>query len=118
MTDHVETKRRAYGAWNDSKGANREIWLDLVSDDLEIHSVARQPRGLSFTGDHTGRRKLDDYLRTLIDKWEMRYYRVDAPFGDETRVVMFGESSYTLRANGEMVTTRLPPSGGSAASRR
>ncbi len=107
MTDHVETLRRAYQTWHDTRGANRDVWLDLVSDDFEIHSVARQPKGLSFAGDHAGRRKLDYYLRTLIEKWEMRYYRVDALFGDESRVVMFGECSYNFRANGETVTTPI-----------
>ncbi len=107
MTNHIEQIRAAYTIWNDSKGANRDVWLDLVSEDFEMHSVTRQPPGLSFTGDQIGRRKMDYYLRTLIEKWEMRYYRVDALFGDENRVVMFGECSYNFRANGETVTTAI-----------
>lgn len=60
----------------------------------------------------SGSRKLDYYLGTLIKQWEMLFYRVDAMFGDDTSVVMFGECSYNFRANGENVTTPIAKTSG------
>jgi ketosteroid isomerase-like protein len=107
LAGHVETLRRAYAAWNESLGANRQVWLDLASDDFEMQSVAPRPQGLQFAGDQVGRRALDYYLATLIELWEMRYYRVDAIFGDENQAVMVGECRYAFRANGQVVTTPI-----------
>jgi len=106
-TTNVERVRAAYEAWNDTKGASRAIWRDLVSDDFEMHSVGARRDGLSFAGTKTGPERFDEYLRELIEQWEMKYYRVDAIFGDESRVVMFGECSYDFRGNGQRITTPI-----------
>jgi ketosteroid isomerase-like protein len=106
-TTNVDRVRAAYEAWNDTKGASRALWRELVSDDFEMQSVGARHEGLSFAGTSTGPDRLDQYLRELIEQWDMKHYRVDALFGDETRVVMFGECSYDFRGNGKRVTTPI-----------
>lgn len=69
--------------------------------------VGPQRAGLSFAGTKTGPERFDDCLCTLIEQWEMKYYHVDAIFGDDTKVVMLGECSYDFRGNGQPVTTPI-----------
>jgi len=104
---NVDTIRAAYKTWNDTKGANRAVWAELASDDFEMHSVGAQPQGLQFAGERRGPKQFDSYLRTLIEQWEMKYYRVDALFGDDSQVVMFGECSYDFRANRKNIITPI-----------
>lgn len=54
MASNVEKIRVAYEIRNDTKGANRQVWLDLASDDFEMHSVAPRPQGLQFAGEQIG----------------------------------------------------------------
>lgn len=104
---NAETIRTAYQTWDTTKGADRSAWVNLVSDDFEMHSVGARPSGLSFAGTQKGPDRLDEYLRVLIEQWEMKYYRVHALFGDDTQVVMFGECSYDFRANGQTIITPI-----------
>ena len=104
---NVELIRAAYKQWDATRGADRAAWVSLVGDDFEMHSVGARPSGLSFAGIQKGPARLDDYLRVLIEQWEMKHYRVHALFGDDAQVVMFGECSYVFRANRQEITTPI-----------
>ena len=54
MPRNTEKLKAAYENWDDSKGGNTKVWLDLASDDFVMRSVAPQPAGLHFAGLRNG----------------------------------------------------------------
>jgi uncharacterized protein len=107
MATNIDKLKVAYQAWSESRGESIPQWLDLVSDDFEIRSVAPEPPGLTFAGLHKGRGAFEGYLNSLLQLWRMDSYTVEAIFGDDDAVAMFGTCSYTFKATGKSATTPI-----------
>ena len=107
MATNIEKLKAAYQAWNGSKGASIPQWLELVSEDFEMRSVAPKAPGLAFAGVQKGPGAFELYLTALLDAWRMESYTVDAMVGDGDTIAMFGTCTYTFKATGTPVTTPI-----------
>ena len=47
----------------------------------------------------------------------MKFYRVDALFGDEDQIAMFGTCSWTFKATGKTITTPIANRGASGTAK-
>lgn len=106
MATNVDKLREAYRIWGESRGGDARPWLALVSDDFVFRSVGEEP-ALGFSGVHSGASQLTRYFDAILADWRMEFYQVDALFGDEDQVAMFGTCGWTHRKTGATVTTPI-----------
>jgi ketosteroid isomerase-like protein len=105
-TDNTRRVLAACQAWNDSKGASVDTWLELFARDGDLTSIAGGRPGLAFSAPVKGRAELRRYLEALIADWEMIHYRMGDPIADGDRLALSGEIAYRNRASGKTFTSR------------
>ena len=102
---NIETLKRCYAAWHDTRGGSVDAWLEIVSDDFQLRSMAGGRPGVEFTAPRDSRDELAKYLAGLTEAWEMEYYRIDRYIADEAMVVALGATAWVNKATGKRVET-------------
>jgi ketosteroid isomerase-like protein len=102
-TENLERVRAAYKAWNDSKGASMQHWLELMSPNVRFRSLAGGAPGLEFTTDCASSGDVERYFGALAQDWTMEHYTVDELFASGDRVVMLGHMAWTHKRTGRKV---------------
>jgi hypothetical protein len=97
--------RAAYNAWNESRGASVQHWLDLMSHGVRFRSLAGGAPGMEFTRDCANRDDVGRYFAELARDWQMVHYTVDELIAQGDRVVMLGSCAWTNRHTGRTVET-------------
>jgi ketosteroid isomerase-like protein len=100
MSD-VDKLRRAYQSWHDTRGGSVSEWLNLLADDVVIHSLAGGAPGMEFSTTRRGRAEAEHYFAGLRDDWEMIYYAADEFIADGDRVAMLGRCAWRSRKTGK-----------------
>lgn len=106
-SENTETLRKAIAGWNACKGRSYDCWLDVVTEDVEMFSLADGQYGLPFTKRSASKAELGDYLNGLTDMHEMRAFRADRFVAEGSSVVAFGSASWTTRRTGRPFTTPI-----------
>ena len=102
---NVETLRKAYSAWAESKGANIQCWMSIIADDARLTSLAEGASELAFTHARSGKSEILQYLEGLTADWEMIFYRIDEFIAQGDRVVALGSTSWRNKKTGKVVLT-------------
>lgn len=102
---NVEKLREIYAEWDRSKGANTDIWLDLVGDEFELFSICGGRDGAEFTARCTCAEEVKRYLGGLTGQWQMQSAEMTDYIADGDRVVAIGRHVWTNRATGRTVDT-------------
>ena len=105
QAEDLERIRAAYQAWNDSKGASMQHWLDLMSPNVCFRSLAGGAPGLEFTTDCACSGDVERYFGALAKDWTMEHYTVDELIASGDRVVMLGRMAWTHKGTGRKVET-------------
>ena len=105
--DLVAKLRAAYQQWHDSRGQNVEAWLVLMSDDVQVHSIADGAQGLEFSAPRQGKAALQGYFSALHADWEMIYYTVDEFVVEGNTVVVFGKCAWRNRRTGKTAESHI-----------
>jgi uncharacterized protein len=105
--DNVATLKHVYEEWNASKGKNGRVWLDIMADDVRIHTPAgRMPEIEFVTEDMSTKQDLERYLAGLRDEWDMIYYEADRFVADGDRVAVLCRTAWICRKTGRKFVTR------------
>ena len=105
MSDHTprEKLENAYAAWHASKGKSQDTWLELMADDVCLHSSGGEGTGLDFARDCRSRSDVVGYFTSLLREWEMIHWTPDSFVDKGDVVAMFGRCKWRSRASGEPV---------------
>lgn len=91
----------AYQAWHDSKGGSPDVWLDLFSDDIVLHSMSEDAAGLEFCRDRNCKQEVVNYFSSLLDDWSMVHFSPDTYVCQGDRIAVFGSTAWTNKATGK-----------------
>ena len=100
---NVDRLKAAFAAWHASRGADRQVWLDLVADDFVLRSAADGAPGMEFSATRAGRAAVLDYFAGLAADWEMLHYTADEFVAERDRVVVIGRCGWRHRRTGKGV---------------
>ncbi len=102
-----EQLRYAYKMWNETKGKSQELWLSLLSENVEFHGMGNGQPALSFAEDRKSRQEMVDYFSMLLNDWDMIDWNVDSVVQEKNLVAVFGRTSWTNKATGKLLETRV-----------
>ncbi len=102
---NLQALKAAYQAWHDSKGHSKDTWLELMGDQVHIHSVGEQSPGLEFARDRFSKTEAVDYLLAVLKDWEMVYWSPDVFVEQGDRIAMFGRCAWSFRTTGKVADT-------------
>jgi ketosteroid isomerase-like protein len=102
---NLATLRNAYQRWHVSKAGSVDHWLDLMTDDVQFHSLAAGTIEMQFTRPSCCKDEVKHYFAGLTSEWEMIYYRVDEYIAQGDRVVALGEISFKHKKTGKTLVT-------------
>lgn len=97
---NVETLRRAYADWHESKGDYR-VWFDILADHVSWGSIGDGKPGMDFARPRASKEEVVRYFEGLAEDWSMEFYHINEYVAQGGRVVAIGECSWTNRKTGK-----------------
>jgi uncharacterized protein len=103
LTKNTEILREAYARWNSTRGGSVEYWLNLMSEDVQIRSVATELRTLAYPEMSRGKPNARAYLEGLLANWEMLEFVTKEFIAQGDRVVALSSIVFRNKATGKIV---------------
>jgi ketosteroid isomerase-like protein len=103
--ENVEKLRQAYQLWSDTHGESVQHWLDLMSDDVKMGSMADGQPGMEFSRSVTGKQLAKRYFADLNEAWQMIDFIADEFIAQGDQVVMRGRCCFKSRQTGKTAET-------------
>lgn len=107
MSPEVSKLKAAYRRWDRTKGAEKSMWMDLFSDEVDFRSLANGRQEAAFTVTRKSRADVKAYLDGLTAAFEMIHYTATDFIQDGTTVVVYGTTAWTNRATGKRLETPI-----------
>lgn len=98
---NVSRLRHAYKLWGETRGDSVQVWLDMMSDNVRLKSLADGHSGMEFSRPHQGKQQAIHYFQELNAAWEMLYFHADEFIAQDDRVVMVGRCGFRSRSTGK-----------------
>ena len=101
--DTIDKLKAAYRRWNDTRGQSIADWIDLMTDDVKLRSVADGAEGMKFSAARDGKDAAHGYFSALHEEWEMIHHTAEEFIVDAggARVAVFGRCAYKNRKTGK-----------------
>jgi ketosteroid isomerase-like protein len=100
----LEQLQSVYRQWSSKKGSTAELFLELMSDDVKLRSIAGGGK-LDFTRHSLSKQQVADYFQDLTNGFEMNFYRTDELLAARDFVLMIGACSFKNKATAKTFTT-------------
>jgi ketosteroid isomerase-like protein len=101
----IDRVKAVYAEWHNSKGENKDQWLDLISDGIDFRSLANDQAGIPWATNSTGLAQVRAYLDGLTSTFKMEYFRVEQYVCQGDTIVVVGQTAWTNRATGKQAKT-------------
>jgi uncharacterized protein len=102
---NVETLKRAYALWHDTKGQSVDHWFTFIADDINFGSLAAGAPPLAFARSYDNSRALRGYFDGLLKDWEMIHYSAYEFVAQGDVVFLRGSTSWRNRRTGKAFET-------------
>ena len=102
-SNDLDRLKAAYQAWHDTRGENNQPWLELMSDNVAVHSIDESAADLDFAKDRFSRQEMIDYFNRLHDAWTMIHWTPQHFVSQGERIAMFGRCAWTNKKTGKDV---------------
>jgi ketosteroid isomerase-like protein len=99
--------KAAYKQWNDTRGASSATWLAMMSDDIDMRSVADGAPGMEFSAPRKGKHTAHGYFEALNAEWEMVHHTPEVFVAEGDRVAVFGRCAFRNRKTGKVAETAI-----------
>lgn len=99
--------KRAYQAWNDSKGQTVDIWLALFADEVDFRSLASGAQQVAWTKTRTGKAEVRDYLEGLTAAFAMDHFTPERFVREGDCIVMIGTTAWRNKSTGKIIDTPI-----------
>lgn len=101
--DALSRLKATYQAWNDTKGGDRDAWLDLMADDVRLHTIGDHGPGLGFARECRSKDEVVGYMTALLGEWRMNHFTPARFIVDGDQVAVFSRTAWTHRSTGKPV---------------
>lgn len=81
------------------------MWDAFFTDDATLFPLADGQGEMEFTKRRQGLNEFREYLRGLVEMFEMQHYTVDQTIAESDRVVGIGSTGWTHRSTGQSFET-------------
>lgn len=95
---NVDRLRQAYQQWHATRGGSVEIWMDLLTDDVKMGSLADGAAGVEFSKARQGKNQAEQYFQELEAGWQLVHFTPETFVAEDDRVVMIGRCAFRSRA--------------------
>jgi ketosteroid isomerase-like protein len=102
---HVDKLKRAYEAWHNSLGVDRQKWLEIMSDNIVFRSIAGGADGMEFTKTCESKEEVERYFSGLNDGWQMLYYTPEKYICEGDSVAVRGTTGWKNKKSGKEIHT-------------
>jgi ketosteroid isomerase-like protein len=104
---NIDKLREAYSAWNDTKGGSSNVWLDLMHDHVQFHTMMEEATGLSFAKDGRSKEAAVGYFSSLKEQWEMVHFTPESYVSEGDEIAVFGYCAWKNKATGNTAQVRI-----------
>lgn len=101
--ENVAALRACYEFWSQSKGTDASRWVDLLSPDFRLRSIARGHPEAAFTRDCNCAAEVEAYLSGLARDWQMESMEMDRYVAEGDTVVVAGHVAFRNRHTGKLL---------------
>ena len=95
--DNVAILKEAYSYWNENKEKAFENWMELMSDNVKLKSLADGVKGMEFSRPSSCKTDVLRYFQELANEWELIHYTVNEYIAQGDRVVAVGNCRWKYR---------------------
>ena len=99
--------KRAYQAWNDSKGASIDTWLALFADEVDFRSLAGGAQQVAWTKTRASSAEVRGYLEGLTGAFAMVHFTPERFVRDDDCIVMIGTTEWRNKSTGKIIATPI-----------
>jgi len=103
----IDKLKAAFRAWNDTKGASIDTWLDLMADQIDWRSLADGAHAVAWTSRGKTRAEVRAYLIALTSAFAMEHYTVEQYVCDVDTIVTIGTTAWRNKATGKQLDTPI-----------
>ena len=104
-TENISLLKDAYAAWAQSKGTDCECWMNILSDEASLASLAAGAPEMSFSAPRDSKSQILRYLQELTSDWDMVSFDMDDFIADGDRVVAVGQVAWRNKTTGKVAET-------------
>lgn len=106
VEQNVQKLQKGYAAWNVSKGAAIDYWIDLLDPNINWTSIVDESStGMSFAADCKSKDEVRSYFENLGEIWEMIFFDLEEIIAQNDRVVVMAKCKWRHRETGRSVET-------------
>ncbi len=105
LNANVETLRRCYEKWSETRGRSIEDWLAICSPKFRTRSAADNHVEARFGGAPAGPEGLRTYLQELINHWIMERHDVERFIADGDQVAAVIRAIWRHRETNKRIAT-------------
>ena len=99
---NLDNLRAAYRAWHDSKAGSGNVWLDLMSDDVDFRSSGSPDHpALAFATHRKTKQEVVGYFTALNREWLMQHFTTETYVGGGDLIAVFSRCAYTHKTTGK-----------------
>ena len=95
----------AYKKWRETKGENVDQVLNLMADEIEMHSVLEPEVKHELARVQRSREDAKNYFKALLDDWEMLDFPTERIIADGDTIVWIGACSWRNKHDGKELQT-------------
>lgn len=102
---NVAKLEKAYERWDETKGTDSAVWVNLMADQVRFRSLAQGAPGMEFTKERQSKGEVGEYFAGLAADWRMHHYTPDRFIADGKWVVMIGSCKWESVHTGKIIET-------------
>ena len=102
---NVEILKKAYKAWNDTRGASVDHWFAFLHDDIRFGSLAAGAAHVAFATNYNNKQALRAYFDGLLGSWEMIHFTPREYVAQGDAVVMRGDIGWRNKRTGKIFSS-------------
>ena len=102
---NLEALKQAYEYWDSNKELAFENWMNLLSSEVRLRSLADGATGMEFTRICNCKDDVLRYFQGLSAEWEMIYYKIDDYVVQGDKIVAIGNCQWRYRETSKVVET-------------
>lgn len=100
MTD-LERLKAAYKAWDACKGSDANVWLGLMSDNIDLRSMGGPESALTFAAHRKSKSDAANYFTGLAKDWSMVHWTPETYVSEGNLIAVFSTCAWTHKTTGK-----------------